>query len=91
MIEEWLSLNLEADSTTKTFHKAADKVKNCIRKGAAITLEHVPCLSAERRQEHIIHRFRATLTTANENSCFSSARISPSANLKGDVIIEQRK
>jgi ribulose bisphosphate carboxylase small subunit len=50
MIEDWLSPNLEAVSTTKTLHKAAAQVKNCISKGAAITLEHVPCLSAERRQ-----------------------------------------
>jgi hypothetical protein len=50
MTEEWLSLNLGAVSTTKTLHKAAAKVKNCISKGATITLEHVPCLSAERRQ-----------------------------------------
>jgi hypothetical protein len=41
MIEEWLSLNLEAVSTTKTLHKAAAKVKNCISKRAAIRLEHV--------------------------------------------------
>jgi hypothetical protein len=50
MIEELLSRNWEAVSTTKTLHKAAAKGKNCISKGAAITLEHVPCLSGERRQ-----------------------------------------
>jgi hypothetical protein len=91
MIEEWLSLNLEAVSTTKTLHKAAAKVKNCISKRAAITLEHVPCLSAERRQWHVVRRLRATFTEAHENSYCFSARISTSANLKGDVIIEKRR
>jgi hypothetical protein len=50
MIEEWLSLNSEAISTTKTLHKAAAEVKNCISKGAAITLEEVQWLSREQLQ-----------------------------------------